>query len=311
MKAVWLNPGRRSTRVLIAAAAAVLLVRSGGEDAAATQRPGLGQAATLRPGMYVIRPLNNPRNCVSSAVAVDPWGHLQTWECVNVDSWPEGSRLTTVHAVVPGHYAYRVQSHHPNKPPLCATVARGVVLGPARIDLARCDMPRGATSRCSVGEADQRFWFRRVGRRTYEVRASVDENECWSVKGNSLGREADIVKWACHEGPDQRFEFEYAGPLTGENRQCALDAGWVEGPDGLHKPVISRATNLPGSDIRPLVAASDAACARACTEEAQCRAFTWVRPGVQGAEGRCWLKNAIPAPRRDPNTVSGVVRPAD
>ncbi|MGA9521202.1 MAG: PAN domain-containing protein [Myxococcaceae bacterium] len=72
----------------------------------------------------------------------------------------------------------------------------------------------------------------------------------------------------------------------------------------------------PGSDILNFefedgdVAQNAAACAAACQNEQRCRAWTYVRPGVQGPKSRCWLKDAVPAPV--PNAtfaVSGVVRP--
>jgi hypothetical protein len=49
-------------------------------------------------------------------------------------------------------------------------------------------------------------------------------------------------------------------------------------------------------------------CRNACAGEAQCRAFSIVRAGVQGAYPRCWLKSTVPPATPDPNTTSGVVR---
>ena len=53
-------------------------------------------------------------------------------------------------------------------------------------------------------------------------------------------------------------------------------------------------------------------CKVACTGEDICRSWSYVRKGVQGVTGRCWLKNKVAAPVVNPNTVSGVkfVRPA-
>src|SRR5262245_57609929 len=54
----------------------------------------------------------------------------------------------------------------------------------------------------------------------------------------------------------------------------------------------------PGLDYRSfdLPANDPALCQNACFGEAQCRAFTFVRPGVQGPSARCWLKNQVPNP---------------
>lgn len=49
-----------------------------------------------------------------------------------------------------------------------------------------------------------------------------------------------------------------------------------------------------------------ALCAGQCAQEGQCRAWTYVKPGVQGPKARCWLKNVVPAPTRDGNVISGL-----
>ncbi len=63
----------------------------------------------------------------------------------------------------------------------------------------------------------------------------------------------------------------------------------------------------PGLDFRSFVADDTGTCRRACLDDGRCRAFTWVRPGLQGPRGRCWLKSAVPAPRPADCCVSGVV----
>jgi PAN domain-containing protein len=67
--------------------------------------------------------------------------------------------------------------------------------------------------------------------------------------------------------------------------------------------------NRAGSDYRSFeLDAGASACEQACVADGACNAFTWVRPGVQGARARCWLKNRVPGASRDSNCVSGVVR---
>ncbi len=65
-------------------------------------------------------------------------------------------------------------------------------------------------------------------------------------------------------------------------------------------------TNRPGSDLRSLSAADYRTCESACAQEEQCWAWTWVRPGVQGPGGNCWLKHGAAHPVADANCVSGV-----
>ena len=63
-----------------------------------------------------------------------------------------------------------------------------------------------------------------------------------------------------------------------------------------------------GGDYRSFDLQFDAPglCAGQCAQEGQCRAWTYVKPGVQGPKARCWLKNVVPAPTRDANVISGL-----
>ena len=64
----------------------------------------------------------------------------------------------------------------------------------------------------------------------------------------------------------------------------------------------------PGSDYKNFNLSADqpSLCENQCASEAQCKAWTFVRPGVQGASARCWLKNAVPAAKSNTCCVSGV-----
>jgi len=67
-------------------------------------------------------------------------------------------------------------------------------------------------------------------------------------------------------------------------------------------------TDRPGSDYRSfeLRESRPELCRDACWGERQCRAFTYVRPGVQGPHARCGLKNAVPPARPNDCCLSGV-----
>ena len=64
--------------------------------------------------------------------------------------------------------------------------------------------------------------------------------------------------------------------------------------------------NRPGNDYSNFEANSAFVCSNTCGGESECRAFTYVKPGIQGAAGRCWLKNKTPQAFRDPCCVSGL-----
>jgi len=49
-------------------------------------------------------------------------------------------------------------------------------------------------------------------------------------------------------------------------------------------------------------------CHSICISEApRCRAWTYVAPGIQGSQARCWLKDRVPAPAEKDGRISGVV----
>jgi len=67
-------------------------------------------------------------------------------------------------------------------------------------------------------------------------------------------------------------------------------------------------TDRPGADYRSFELRSPVPeqCRDACWNEAQCRAFTYVRPGAQAPLARCVLKNAVPPARPADCCLSGV-----
>lgn len=63
----------------------------------------------------------------------------------------------------------------------------------------------------------------------------------------------------------------------------------------------------PGSDYTPAFSvASPQECQKACGRNSMCQAWTWVKPGVQGANPQCYLKNDVPAPVKADCCTSGV-----
>lgn len=53
-------------------------------------------------------------------------------------------------------------------------------------------------------------------------------------------------------------------------------------------------TNLPGRDYANFPAHSAQVCKNTCAGESRCQAYTWVKPGIQGPSGMCWLKHSEP-----------------
>jgi hypothetical protein len=195
----------------------------------------------------------------------------------------------------------------------CATVARNVVFGPARIDSLPCDLPVGATGWGDAGVADQRFRFRRIATTveygTYEI--LTRNSECWDVRDQSRDRDAEIVQWQCNGQGNQRFELSHSGAIPHGEDRLLRARGWWPTPEGsLRRIAAVEGVNLPGNDYRSMPTENDGGtqCGITCLGEAPCRAYTWVRPGLQGQQAMCWLKTSAPPAIRDSATASAIIR---
>jgi PAN domain-containing protein len=72
-------------------------------------------------------------------------------------------------------------------------------------------------------------------------------------------------------------------------------------------------TNRPGLDYRhfQLPTPQPSLCRTACEQDQNCKAWTYVHPGLQGQFAMCWLKHAVPFPQPNACCHSGVrQRPA-
>jgi hypothetical protein len=65
----------------------------------------------------------------------------------------------------------------------------------------------------------------------------------------------------------------------------------------------------PGMNLRnfDLALPDPKLCQNACQQNTACKAWTYVKPGIQGQLARCWLKSGVPAPRQNNCCVSGVM----
>jgi hypothetical protein len=69
-------------------------------------------------------------------------------------------------------------------------------------------------------------------------------------------------------------------------------------------------TDHPGMDYKRIeLDEPDPELARMlCAKDPNCKAFTYVKPGVQGPKAICYLKSGVPPARSNPNCISGVKR---
>lgn len=49
-------------------------------------------------------------------------------------------------------------------------------------------------------------------------------------------------------------------------------------------------------------------CQWQCQQDSRCRAWTFVKPGYQGAQARCWLKDRVPTAYRNACCTSGIIQ---
>jgi PAN domain len=73
---------------------------------------------------------------------------------------------------------------------------------------------------------------------------------------------------------------------------------------------LANGVDLTGGDYSNFWAASaePQLCQAACRADAKCAAWTYVKPGVQGPQARCWLKSQVPQATQNECCTSGVER---
>jgi len=124
------------------------------------------------------------------------------------------------------------------------------------------------------------------------------------------------------QGPSARCWLKNSVPPPAPNGCCVSGVKYVGAsppppqaeapppapPQPLPRRAFERGFDRGGSDYRSfdLPAPNPEICRDACYSEAQCVAFTYVHPGVQGPNARCWLKGSVPMARPNSCCISGV-----
>ena len=81
-------------------------------------------------------------------------------------------------------------------------------------------------------------------------------------------------------------------------------AQYLNSRDGAMSTELS--TNRDGGDYMSFPASSYDVCRSACSEQEQCRAYTFVNVTVPGGSGTCWLKGSVTAAHPDSTCTSGL-----
>jgi len=79
------------------------------------------------------------------------------------------------------------------------------------------------------------------------------------------------------------------------------------GPPSAYSLNLEPNTNRFGNDYRNITmdVPDPDLCRTECEKDPKCRAFTYVKPGIQGPKARCWLKDRVPAASANSCCVSG------
>jgi len=94
----------------------------------------------------------------------------------------------------------------------------------------------------------------------------------------------------------------------GGNRDGRSGATRGESAARAARPKLEPGMDRYGGDYTSFALAQPdpAQCQARCASEEKCRAFTYVKPGVQGPQARCWLKSSIPEAVANECCTSGV-----
>jgi hypothetical protein len=89
---------------------------------------------------------------------------------------------------------------------------------------------------------------------------------------------------------------------------CCISGARLPDPPPPGTITMEPGMNRYGSDYDgfDLSAPDPELCRTACANDANCRAYVYVKPGVQGLNAKCWLKNPAPPTTPDSNTTSGI-----
>ncbi len=106
--------------------------------------------------------------------------------------------------------------------------------------------------------------------------------------------------WWIDQGPNER---RLPAPL------CESQVAGVVRPGTRVAGEIEFDTNRFGNDFTGFETPGGwQECQQACGNDPRCRAWTYVRPGIQGPAARCWLKDSVPPASPDSCCVSQIVR---
>jgi len=118
---------------------------------------------------------------------------------------------------------------------------------------------------------------------------------------------AELVMTDCLRGASHDEIVADLAKLDASLLAAKAKAG-VKLPDAPGVGILLNGINLPGADYSSfwVESADPTQCRNACRSEAKCAAWTYVQPGLQGQQARCWLKSKVPPQFQNQCCTSGV-----
>lgn len=95
--------------------------------------------------------------------------------------------------------------------------------------------------------------------------------------------------------------------VTESAKQASVEEGVESILSNLSVPSMEPDAERPGMDYDSFELSADEPkqCQNACAMDTKCKAYTYVKPGIQG-KARCYLKNGVPSSRKNNSCISGV-----
>jgi V8-like Glu-specific endopeptidase len=125
---------------------------------------------------------------------------------------------------------------------------------------------------------------------------------------------ADCAQQCQANAACRAYTYVVAGAQAA-NPRCWLKyalPGWVPNPNVVSGSTLDTESNMNrgGQDYSAfdLAQARPELCKAACARDAACAAYTYVVPGAQSTNARCWLKQGVPGQASSTSTTSGVRR---
>jgi hypothetical protein len=126
----------------------------------------------------------------------------------------------------------------------------------------------------------------------------------------TLGWEQSALGYPISDETDEldgsgRFSLFEHGSIHWNRASGAITV--LSNPAVLNSPMRAN-IDRPGSDISNIVLPSPIPeiCQQQCADNASCRAWTYVNPGVQGPQARCYLKGSMPLETGNNCCTSGI-----